>query len=98
MKKYYLEGLTEENQKPLFDAAKKLGICKIYSSYGNGNRGKLRTNGLLSYFRKEPISQPEFQSLEDELQPLGIKISVYAHDKERKLSLNIINYVSNDLY
>lgn len=67
MKKYYLEGLTEETQRPLFEAAKKLGICKIYSSYGHGSRAKLRTNGILSYFRKEPISEPELQLLAEQL-------------------------------
>jgi hypothetical protein len=57
MKKYYIEGITEENQRKLFDAAKKIGICKIYTSYGSGARAKLKPTGLLSFIREDPIPE-----------------------------------------
>lgn len=33
MKKYLIEGVTEEKQRDIFDAAKKLGACKLYTNY-----------------------------------------------------------------
>jgi hypothetical protein len=53
MKKFYLEGITEENQRKLFEESRKLGFCKLYTSYFSGSRGKLKPNGVLSFIRKE---------------------------------------------
>jgi len=53
MKKFYLEGITEENQRKLFEESRKLGFCKLYTSYSSGPRGKLKPNGVLSFIRKE---------------------------------------------
>lgn len=55
MKKYYLEGITEDNQRKLFLTAKAVSPCKLYTSYGTGTRAKLKSTGLLSFIRKDPI-------------------------------------------
>jgi len=95
MKKYYLEGVTEENQRSLFQIAKKVGICKLYTSYGAGTRGKLKPTGLLSYIRKEDISEVDFKLLSEELKAIGIKIFNYVQEKGTKVSLNLINFISD---
>jgi hypothetical protein len=44
--------------RKLFDIARKIGICKIYTSYtSSGSNAKLKPNGVLSFVRKEPISE-----------------------------------------
>jgi hypothetical protein len=54
MKKYFIEGLTEENQRSIFDAARKIGICKLYTNYqGATALRKLKPKGVLSFIRKE---------------------------------------------
>jgi hypothetical protein len=63
MKKYYLEGITEENQRNLFEIANDISICKIYTSYGSGTRAKLKPTGLLSFIRKDPIPEGQFKDL-----------------------------------
>lgn len=98
MRKYYLEGITEENQRNLFLAAYKIGICKLYTSYGSGSKSKLKSTGLLSFMRTDDIPPPQFKRLEDELKGLGIKIYPYVHDKGMKISLNLLNFLANDLF
>jgi hypothetical protein len=98
MKKYYLEGITEENQRKLFEAARKIGICKLYTSYGAGTRAKLKSTGLLSFIRKEDISKADFDSLTEQLKAIGIKINTYIQDKGTKVSLNLINFISDSQY
>jgi hypothetical protein len=93
MKKYYLEGITEENQRKLFEAALRFGPCKLYTSYGSGTRAKLKSTGLLSLIRRESLTPQQFKELTEELLALGIKISKYVHDKGMKVSLNLINYL-----
>jgi hypothetical protein len=95
MKKYYLEGITEENQRSLFDIAKKVGICKLYTSYSAGTRGKLKSTGLLSYIRKDDINEADFKFLTEELKAIGIKIFTYVQEKGTKVSLNLINFISD---
>lgn len=95
MKKYYLEGITEENQRSLFEIARKIGICKLYTSYGAGSRGKLKSTGLLSFIRKDDINEVDFKFLTEELKAIGIKINNYVQDKGTKVSLNLINFVSD---
>jgi hypothetical protein len=95
MKKYYLEGITEENQRNLFEIARKIGICKLYTSYGIGTRGKLKSTGLLSYIRKDEISEADFKLLTEELKAIGIKIFTYVQEKGTKVSLNLINFISD---
>ena len=63
MKKYYLEGITEENQRKLFEECRKIGFCKLYNNYSSGPRGKLKPNGVLSFIRKENIPENEFKTL-----------------------------------
>lgn len=100
MKKYYLEGITEENQRKLFEIASQISICKIYTSYGNasGARSKLKSTGLLSFIRKEPISEQDYKKLSDKLNTIGIKISAYIHDKGTKVSLNMIDIIPDDKF
>lgn len=98
MKKYYLEGITEENQRKLFEAANQVGLCKIYTNYGGGSRGKLKPTGLLSFIRKDPIKEADYIALTAALKGLGIKISPYVHDKGMKVSLNLVDYIPQDWY
>jgi len=98
MKKYYLEGITEENQRKLFEIANEISICKIYTSYGSGTRAKLKTTGLLSFIRKDPIPEDKFKDLENKLNQIGIKISTYIHDKGTKVSLNLVDIISDDKF
>jgi len=98
MKKYYLEGITEENQRKLFEAANYVGLCKIYTNYGGGSRGKLKSTGLLSFIRKEPIKESDYNTLTEALKNLGIKIYPYVHDKGMKVSLNLVDFISQDWF
>lgn len=44
--------------RKLFDIARKVGICKIYTSYtSTGSAAKLKPNGVLSFVRKDPITE-----------------------------------------
>lgn len=92
MKKYYLEGITEENQRKLFDACLEIGFCKIYTNYSSGPRGKLKPNGVLSFIRKENIPEADFKTLSEKLKALGIKIYNYVHEKGLKCSINLLNF------
>jgi hypothetical protein len=96
MKKYYLEGITEDNQRKLFEECRKIGFCKLYTNYGSGARGKLKPNGVLSFIRKENISENEFKTLSENLKALGIKIHNYIHEKGLKCSINLINFHKAD--
>lgn len=98
MKKYYLEGITEENQRKLFEIANEISICKIYTSYGSGTRAKLKSTGLLSFIRKDPIPEEQFKGLEGKLNQINIKISTYIHDKGTKVSLNLVDIISDDRF
>lgn len=97
MKKYFFEGLTEENQRNLFEQAKKIAVCKIYTNYGGqaGGKSKLKPTGILSLNRKEPLSEQEYKDLSAGLAKFGVKIFPYQHEKGLKLSLNLLNFVPN---
>jgi hypothetical protein len=92
MKKYYLEGITEENQRKLFEECRKLGFCKLYTNYSSGPRGKLKPNGVLSFIRKDNIPEADFKVLSENLKALGIKINNYVHEKGLKCSINLLNF------
>lgn len=96
MKKFYLEGLTEENQRKLFEECLKFGMCKIYTKYFAGNRGKLKPTGILSFIRKNDITPDEFKTLSTNLSALGIKISNYVSDKGVKCSIKLHNFYEGD--
>jgi hypothetical protein len=54
VKKFYLEGLKEENLRELFHHAKKIGMCKIYASYAKSSlKGKMKSTGILSFIKNE---------------------------------------------
>jgi hypothetical protein len=97
MKKYYIEGINEENQRKLFEISRKIGVCKLYTSYQSTNRGKLKPNGVLSFIRKEEITEKEIKELTEELKANGIKISPYVADKGLKCSINVMNFYNGDL-
>jgi hypothetical protein len=68
MKKYFIEGVTEENQRAIFDATRKLGICKIYTNYQNSATSrKPKPKGVLSFIRKDELSPEQFKQLEEDL-------------------------------
>ena len=96
MKKYYLEGITEENQRDLFLKCRKIGFCKLYTNYSSGPRGKLKPNGVLSFIRKENIPEADFKTLSEDLKSIGIKINNYVHEKGLKCSINLINFHKAD--
>lgn len=98
MKKYYLEGINEDNQRKLFETARKIGICKLYTSYGSGSKGKLKSTGLISFIRNDDISEKDLKTLTEELSAIGIKISKYIHDKGMKVSLNLVNVLKGEDY
>lgn len=53
MKKYYFEGANEDNIRKMFEIARKIAICKIYTSYTSAlASGKLKSTGLISFMRK----------------------------------------------
>ena len=53
MKKYYFEGLNEENLRKMFEIARNVAVCKIYTSYtASTSKGKLKSTGVLSFIRK----------------------------------------------
>jgi len=96
MKKFYLEGITEENQRKLFEECRKLGFCKLYTSYTTGPRGKLKPNGVLSFIRKDAIIENDFKNLSEKLKELGIKIHTYIHDKGLKCSINLKDFFEGE--
>ena len=51
---------------------------------------------MLSFIRKENISEAEFKSLSENLKALGIKINNYVHEKGLKCSINLINFFKAD--
>ena len=54
MKKYFIEGLTEENQRDVFEIARKTGVVKLYTNYYHPVVSrKLKNKGVLSFIRKE---------------------------------------------
>lgn len=58
MKKYYIEGITDENVRKLFEISKKSGVCKIYTSYTSSlSTAKIKSTGKLSFIRKDPITE-----------------------------------------
>lgn len=97
MKKFYLEGITEDNQRKLFLECRKVGYCKLYTNYSSGPRGKLKPNGVLSFIRREPIPENDVRTLTENLKALGIKIQTYIHDKGLKCSINILNFYEGDI-
>lgn len=66
MKKYYFEGVNEDNIRKMFDMARKIGVLKVYTSYTSSlAAGKLKSTGLLSFIRKDPITEQEMNSLKE---------------------------------
>jgi len=58
MKKYFIEGVTEDNQRAIFEAAIKIGTCKLYTNYQGATASrKLKPKGVLSFIRKEELSE-----------------------------------------
>lgn len=98
MKKYFIEGITEENQRRLFEISRKIGPSKLYTNYASGTRAKLKPNGLLSFIRRDPIPEADYQRLAKELEEIGIRISKYEQDRGTKVSMNLVNFVSDSLY
>lgn len=98
MKKYFIEGLTEENQRGVFDAARKIGICKLYTNYqGATALRKLKPKGVLSFIRKDELTEEQFKSLEQDLKKEDVKISPYVSDKGLKCSISILNFFTGDV-
>lgn len=98
MKKYFIEGLTEENQRAVFEAARKIGICKLYTNYqGATALRKLKPKGVLSFMRKEELTEQEFKQLEQDLKKEDVKISPYVSEKGLRCSVNLSNFFTGDV-
>lgn len=96
MKKFYFEGANEENIRRMFDMARKIGICKIYTSYTSAlASGKIKSTGLLSFVRKD-ISENELNELKKELATIGVKIHNYTPDKGLKCALLLTEFFKGD--
>jgi hypothetical protein len=76
----------------LFESCRKIGFCKIYTNYSAGARGKLKSNAVLSFIRKENIPEADFKTLTENLKALGITIKDYIYEKGLKCSINLTNY------
>ena len=72
-KRFYLAGITENNQRELFDAALKIGICKIDTKCDNFR--SLCSNALMTFAREDDITEEEYAFLNQQLQKIGITIS-----------------------
>ncbi len=84
--------------RKLFDIARKVGICKIYTSYtSNGSNAKLKPKGVLSFVRKDPITEQQFNILKEELKGIDINIYVYNPDKGLKCAVNLTDFYQGDL-
>lgn len=65
MKKYYFEGLEEQNLRQMFEIARKVGVVKVYTSYTMAtSAGKLKPNGIISFIRKDDITEKELDTLQ----------------------------------
>lgn len=98
MKKYYFEGINEDNMRKMFEISRKVGICKIYTSYTSAlSSAKLKPTGVLSFVRKDPISEQEFNTLKEELAAIGVKIYNYSPDKGLKCAMVVTDFYTGDL-
>lgn len=98
MKKYYFEGLTEENMRRMFEIAREVGVVKVYTSYTSvTSTGKLKPNGILSFIRKNDISEAEFNALQKNLDAIGVKLSPYKPEKGVKCSVILTNFFEGNL-
>ena len=52
----------------------------------------------MSFIRKDPITEGDLQFLTEQLRAIGIKISTYIQEKGMKVSLNLVNFISDDKY
>jgi len=82
MKKYYVQGITEDNQRKLFEECRKIGVLKLYTSYTQGKRPTIKPNGILSFVRCQNLSEGTFEKLSKNLKALGIKIDPYIKKKK----------------
>ena len=90
-------GINDDNQRALFDAAKQIGVCKLYTSYANTTRGSVKPNGVLSFIRREELSEQEFNGLKERLEKLGITIEKYIAEKDLKCSIKVTDFYRGKL-
>jgi hypothetical protein len=96
MKKFYFEGVNEDNIRRMFELARKIGICKIYTNYTSAlASGKIKNSGLLSFVRKD-ISENELNELKKDLATFGIEIHNYTPNKELKYALLLTEFFKGD--
>lgn len=82
----------------MFEIARKVGVVKVYTSYTSvTSTGKLKPNGILSFIRKNDISEAEFAGLQSELDVIGVKLSPYKPEKGIKCSIILSNFYEGDL-
>lgn len=97
MKKYYIEGISEDNIRRIFEIARNYAVVKLYTSYTHSlSTGKLKPNGLLSFVRKESLTKDEFETLKKDLNEIGVNIYEYNPDKGLKCSVILTNFFEGD--
>jgi hypothetical protein len=74
--------------RAIFEAGRKIGICKINSKYiGGHNRGALKPKASISFIKKEPLSPQQLQNFEESLKAINVKLCDYVPEKEPKVCL-----------
>ena len=93
MKKYHFEGLKEENMRKFFQIVQQVGICKIYTNYGVGASGKLKSKGSVSFIRTDDIPEEKFKQLRLDLEDIGVRLDKYSPaDAKLKCSIFVNNF------
>ncbi len=77
MKKFYLSGIEEENERMIYDISKSFGPIKLYTSYVKFKKDKIKSTGTLSIIRNEDLTTAEFESLKEKFAKIGITFSHY---------------------
>ena len=76
-----------------------MGICKIYTNYTVGAKGKLKSKGSVSFIRTEEIDKEKFIEITNKLDALGIKLEKYngANNKQQRCSIFLNNFYKGDI-
>lgn len=81
--------------RKFFQAVQEVGICKIYTNYGIGANGKLKSKGSFSFIRTDDIPEPQYKQLKQNLEDIGVRVEKYNPLDSNKLKCSIF---VNDFY
>ena len=81
----------------MFEICRKVAICKLYTSYTSPlASGKLKSTGLISFIRKEPLEPQQLNRLKEQLATIGVNINDYISDKGLKCALMLTDFYQGD--